>query len=470
MKGRGMPAAAVLVPDGVGVRNFVLGRFLPLASEMFDVRLFAGFPAELLPPTAGEAVEEMPPYREGKAGALLRYSLQYAHMYRWRTPGMLRVLGEPKHTGWKSRALHGAAKLAGRLHASGEGIRKLEGRLHSLAANHPLKDHYARRWAELGPAVVFCTHQRPSIVLPAVLAAREAGIPTATFIFSWDNLSSKGRIAAPFDHFLVWSDLMKEELLRFYPDVAPERVHVVGTPQFDPYADETLLWPREEFFRRIGAEPGRPLLCYTGGDRSVCPQGPEQLASVLELVRRGAIARRPQVIFRPVPTEDGRRYDRVREEYPELIYAQPRWRSGGSGQWFSYVPEAADVEFWANLTYHSDVNINVASTVTLDFAIHDKPVVNLAYDMNGKLPFRMPIFDFHYLMDHYLPVLEFGAARVARSPEDLTAHVNAYLADPSLDREGRRKLVELEVGVPVGRSSEAVLEALARIAGVEVRA
>jgi hypothetical protein len=59
---------------------------------------------------------------------------------------------------------------------------------------------------------------------------------------------------------------------------------------------------------------------------------------------------------------------------------------------------------------------------------------------------------------------------VARSPEELAAHVNAYLADPSLDREGRRKLVELEVGVPVGRSSEAVLEALARIAGVEVRA
>jgi hypothetical protein len=59
---------------------------------------------------------------------------------------------------------------------------------------------------------------------------------------------------------------------------------------------------------------------------------------------------------------------------------------------------------------------------------------------------------------------------VARSPEELAEHVNAYLEDPSLDREGRRKLVELEVGVPVGQASERVVEALERIARVEVEA
>ena len=31
---------------------------------------------------------------------------------------------------------------------------------------------------------------------------------------------------------------MKAELLRFYPDVHADCVHVVGTPQFDPYADK----------------------------------------------------------------------------------------------------------------------------------------------------------------------------------------------------------------------------------------
>jgi hypothetical protein len=66
-------------------------------------------------------------------------------------------------------------------------------------------------------------------------AAIQSKIPTSTFIFSWDNLASKGRMLGTFDKFLVWSELMKEELLYFYPNVKNDDVQVVGTPQFEPY-------------------------------------------------------------------------------------------------------------------------------------------------------------------------------------------------------------------------------------------
>ncbi len=465
------PLLALLVPDGVGVRNFVHGRFLERAKEAFRVWMLTGFPPENLPdPPTGVHLEQMPPYREGKLRSLLRYALQYAHMYRWNTLGMQRVLGEPRHRSWKSLALRKTARAIGSLHASAEGIRRLEFRLWSRVARLAVTEHYRRRFRESTPAVVLCTHQRPSIALPAVLAAREMGVPTATFIFSWDNLSSKGRIAAPYGHFLVWSELMKQEMAQFYPEVEGWRVHVTGTPQFDPYADESLLWSREEFCRRIGADPRRPLICYSGGDRSVCPQGPEQVATVMEALRSGLIGEDAQLIFRPVPTEDGLRYQWVREKYPEMIFAKPEWRGNPGEGWDTYLPTRADVQFMANLVRHSNVNINVASTMTLDFAIQDKPVVNLAYDVGGAMPFGMSLYDFHYTFEHYRPVVELGAARVARSVEELAGHVNAYLRDPSLDREGRRRLVELEVGAPVGSASERVLEALERIARVEVAA
>jgi hypothetical protein len=471
MRGAEKPILALIVPDGVGVRNFIHGRFLERANEVFDVWVLTGFAPEDLPdrPT-GPDFEEMPAYREGKAGALLRYALQYAHMYRWKTVGMRRVLGEPRHRGLKSAVLHKTGKGIGAAHATGEGIARLERLLWRWASRQEVTEHWRRRFRDRRPAVLMCTHQRPSIALPAVLAAKELGIPTATFIFSWDNLTSKGRIAAPYEHFLVWSELMKREMAQFYPEVAEERVHITGTPQFDPYGDASLLWGREEFFRRIGADPARALICYSGGDRSVCPQGPEQVATVMELVRGGKIRHGVQVLFRPTPTEDGERYRWVRERYPELIYARPEWRSRRGGGWETYLPTRGDVQFLANLVKHADLNINVASTMTLDFALHDKPVVNLAYDVGDKRPFGMSIYDFHHAFEHYLPVMKYGAARVARSPEELAEHVNAYLEDPSLDREGRRKLVELEVGVPVGQASERVVEALERIARVEVEA
>jgi hypothetical protein len=301
-------------------------------------------------------------------------------------------------------------------------------------------------------------------ILPAVLAAKALGIPTACFIFSWDNLTSKGRIAAPFDHYLVWSELMKQELLRYYPDVTPERVHIVGTPQFDPYADEKLVCTRERFFSRIGADLSRPLICYSGGDTGTAPEDHLHADILMGLVKSGRIKGWPQVLVRPAPVDDGARYQAVRRKYPELIFAQPAWLHTEPGNWARCIPTPGDVQFLASLTRHADVNVNLASTMTLDFAIHDRPVVNVAFDVhNPPLYGRPPLWEYYYRFEHYRPVIEIGAARFARSAEQMAEHVNAYLENPALEREERRRFVELQVGAPVGKSSRRVVETLKRI-------
>src|SRR5690606_8761137 len=107
-----------------------------------------------------------------------------------------------------------------------------------------------------------------------------------------------------------------------------------------------------------------------------------------------------------------------------------------------------------------DLNINLASTMTLDFAIHDKPVVNVAFDVADPPPFGVPLWEYFYRFEHYRPVVELGAARFARSPEELAEHVNAYLQDSALDHEARRRLVELQVGIPIGQSSRRIVQVL----------
>jgi len=184
---------------------------------------------------------------------------------------------------------------------------------------------------------------------------------------------------------------------------------------------------------------------------------------LLDLIRRERIAGRPQVLLRPSPVDDGRRYDSVRSRFPELLYAKPRWIHDGSGDWSRVVPLPEDVSFLADLVRHADVNVNVASTMTLDFAVRDKPVVNVAFDVADPPPFGVPLWEHYYRFEHYRPVVELKAARFARSPEELAQHVNAYLADPALDRDARRRLVELEIGVPVGESSGRILDVLEEI-------
>jgi hypothetical protein len=464
-----LPKLALLVPDGVGVRNFLLGSFLQQIDAKTKVDIFHAIPDAVLDPIRREHAgnvcwHQLLPYRRNEAALILQTALGYAHMYWADTMAMRRVRSTPARGTWKQKTLTHTTKILGRISGGPLRMRLLD-RLHYAVADRlPQVDHYKRVFERIQPSVLFCTNQRPSIVVPAILAARSLGIPTATFIFSWDNLTSKGRITAPFDHFFVWSIHMQEELLRYYPGISAEHVHVVGTPQFEPYADTNLLWSKEEFFRRIGADIDRPLLCYSCGDPGTCPEDQEHIRVLLELVRAGRIRGNPQVIVRPVPVEDGRRYYKVRATFPELIFAQPRWAHPVPEDWSRVIPTKEDIQFLANLTKHSDLNVNLGSTMTLDFGIRDKPVVNIAFDVADPPIFGMPIWDYYYFFEHYRPVVELGAARAARSADQLADAINAYLENPALDREGRRGLVEMQVGVPLSQSSRRIFDTLRNIA------
>jgi hypothetical protein len=82
----------------------------------------------------------------------------------------------------------------------------------------------------------------------------------------------------------------------------------------------------------------------------------------------------------------------------------------------------------------------------------------------------MPVYDFYYHYEHFLPVVEFQASRIARAAEQFPDFVNAYLEDPLLDHDGRKRLVNLHVEVVPGESSKAVVRALKHMSAENVRA
>lgn len=458
----------VLLPDGVGVRNFLLGGFAERQAAEGEVHVLHQIPPAVLPRYQTELNgtvrwHEFSSYQETPVSFVLRYALMYAQMHWVNTKSMRYRMRSPMKGSWRTRAGDRAARALGKAAAFPRGIQTLS-RWHVAAVGRrPDVKKWRAFFEEVQPSVVFCSHQRPPTILPVILAARECGIPTATFIFSWDNLTSKGRIAAPFDHFLVWSDLMRTELLRYYPDVRPEQVHVVGTPQFDPYADPSLRWSREEFFARIGGDPARRLICYSGNNLQNGPEDPEHVRTLMTFIRSGRIRGNPQVVVRPAPVDDGSRYAAVRREFPELLFQQPAWENPFKGGWDHVLPLPEDVPFLANLIHHSDLNINFGSTMTLDFAVHDKPVVNAAFDLSTPPPFGIPSYEFLMQFEHYRPVLELGSSRFARTPDELADHVNHYLENPAIDREGRRKLVDLQVSGPLGSSTPRIIDVLASI-------
>lgn len=460
---------ALFISDGVGIRNFVLGGFLKELAQRGSGEIFHILPDHLVQQYAAQSpagIEWRPmlDYNQSRLIFLLQSSLAYAHMYWANTGSMQRATNKPARGSLKRRIFVHSSRLLGRMGADPARIKMIDSVHFAMASRLQEVEAYKQLFRKTRPSVLFSASQRPHTLVPAVLAAKALGIPTATFIVSWDNLSSKGRIVAPFEHYFVWSNYMRDEMLRYYPHVQPENIHVVGTPQFDSYADPALLWTREEFFSKFAGDPSRPLICFSGGDAGTCPEDPDHVRILMEFVRSGKIHGRPQVIVRPAPVDDCQRYETVRREFPELIFAKPDWIHTRPGDWTRCIPTAGDVQFLANLTHHSDLNVNLGSTMTLDFGLHDKPVVNVAFDVADPPLFGMPVYDYYYNYEHFRPVVELGASRIARRQCEFADHVNACLDDPGLDREGRKKLVNLHVTIPPGQSSRVVLETLQRLA------
>src|SRR5207247_7118543 len=85
----------------------------------------------------------------------------------------------------------------------------------------------------------------------------------------------------------------------------------------------------------------------------------------------------------------------------------------------------------ANTMHHSDVVVNVASTLAIEAAIVDTPVVNIAFD--GEAPSEWTrSARRYYRFTHYVNITRHGAVQVVEEPAQLVEQVARYLDDPSL--------------------------------------
>ncbi len=118
---------------------------------------------------------------------------------------------------------------------------------------------------------------------------------------------------------------------------------------------------------------------------------------------------------------------------------------------------ADDDSLVAELSY-CDVVVTGHSTITIDAAAFNKPVVLIAFDEVPR-PFNESIRRY-YKCDYYLPITKSGGVRFAETREALNPLVLRYLKDPRLEEVGRRRIVEEQAYRFDGKATERLVEAL----------
>lgn len=409
----------------------------------------------------------LPRHHEGQLPFITRRAKQIAQLYWQNEPGTDAVLsdmvsrsGKGLH-GFRNRAANTIASVFGH---SSKSVQRLNS-LHQRLVQHTgyFKEYIALLKHEK-PDVVFCSHQRSEIAVPVMLAAHRLGIPTVTFIYSWDNLP-KGRMAVYADYYFVWSQHMKDEMKIYYPDVPEDHVLIVGTPQFEHYFNPSILDSREAFFAKNELDLTRPLICFSGDDPSSSLFDQDYLADLAEAMRSIPENERPQILFRPNPTETINRYQATLDQYPEIRTSTPIWYALDKKDWSSVIPTVEDAKLLANVVSHCAMVVNFGSTMALDFAILNKPAIYMRYVPNSWTNSSKwhPELLYHY--PHFYHLQQFHPIYWVYQRNDLATLVMNALRKPGELSQEREKWVEFLVQPPLDQASQRCADALKQIAG-----
>jgi CDP-glycerol glycerophosphotransferase (TagB/SpsB family) len=244
---------------------------------------------------------------------------------------------------------------------------------------------------------------------------------------SWDNVTSKTLLSHIPDYMVVNSERVKREV-EYYGDVTPERIYVCGVPHYDRYISQECM-PRIQFLNKHGLNANKKTILFaTPGDNYLenNPITPLVLDTLADIdanifVRLPLVGKEDIASYRPPKN---------------VVFDDP-----GNYQDFTQVHMTMNADrHLANCLNAADVVITWASTMILDAAVFGKPVILVGFDATPR-PYHYSVVRY-YDYEHHQFILKSGGVRLVKSPAELKYWVRRYLADPSLDREGRAKIVK----------------------------
>lgn len=460
-----MKKIGIVITDGVGYRNFILSDFMTEAQKQFSrVVLLSCLPKEAYVDLdlACEIIE-LDVFEESFATWFFRKTKEVAHLQLHRkgnfgiTDNFTANYSKTKTPrGYATRLIYQFTNWFN----SESWILRYNRWQQLTFKQHPITKKYKQLLNELQLDSLFFTHQRPPYIAPLVLAAEQLHIKTTAFIFSWDNLASKGRMAANFDSYLVWSDLMKQELLTFYTSIQSEQVAVVGTPQFEPYILSRYGYDKDAFHQRFGLDANQPTLLFSCGDVSTSPNDPLYIETLAKAIKNHELTQSVNLLVRTSPAESPDRFASLAEKYPFIRWNYPQWvqaRSNHQESWSQRIPTVADVHDLKSVLHYSAININMLSTMSLDFMLFEKPVINTVFG-NPKNSLANDQRFLQYAHIEY--VVDSGATYITKDEKELIVAVNQALSTPNLKIAQQRALLDLQIGAPLEGTSKRIAEVL----------
>lgn len=420
-------------------RNILSTDVLPLLKEQKEIRVIILVPAYkadyFRDNFAGGniIIEGVNPYQASKTGLGLFFKRLGVFIFDSETTKIKRYYDLYHHKKRLHFLFFSAAALIGHSFLIKKLIRYLDLRFCPKGFFNQLIRQY-------NPDMIFSTDIQNESDVSLMQDARTHGISVLGMVRSWDNMTQRACRILP-DRLLVGSLAVKEEVLKFhrYPE---EKIAVVGNPHYDRYLKAPIN-SKEKFCEKLGLNQSRPLILYNPiGDPIIHTNDTDKyIMKILGEIDAQILVRMPTNL--PVNLDNFSKPENMVIDRPGFGFKKGDIR----GQEIT----REDDDRLIDSLYYSDIVISGPSTICLDAALLDKPVIVVDF-----YPTRRHFFYgvYAYKYEHMRKLLATKGIYHAQSKNDFLAQIEKYISNSRLDKEGREKIRSLWFSHADGAASE----------------
>jgi hypothetical protein len=461
---RNKPTIVVILPRGETYRNFVYSGIIEELGKYTNQHIVAVIPnLELKTIIKRQAkVKELTNFSFSYFFDLLHEITDLAHnRYMWSAAAQVRWnMRDVEASGFKNRAIRLLKKGLALLLAGKFQLALLDKITQFLSERESPVKYWKAYFKEVKPSLVFNTsHSHARNAHAIVYAANALGIKTCTFLFSWDNLTSQGRVVPLYDYYFSWNSDIKKDFHIIYPYTDDSRVKVTGTPQFIGHFQTDKHLSKEELYEKLGLKQNEKYFLYSSGMSHHMPEEPYVVERIADMIH--SLGKEYHLVVRTYAKDKKEVFTDLKNRRPDIFIPEVHWEKNFQ------TPLLEDQQFFSSLLRNCIAGINVASTISLELCMLNKPVINVGYNPPGKdiYPYNYTRF---YAFDHYKPIVDSGAIHLAENEEEMLLFIKNALINPSEKQAQREKLIqqffEGRLGMEVKTHFETLLKDLASYA------
>ncbi len=283
------------------------------------------------------------------------------------------------------------------------------------------------------PSLVFITNIGDDDEVDFLRNCKAKGIKSVGSPKSWDETSKLG-FREKTDRFVVWSDYMKEEALKFQ-SYREKEIAIAGVPQFDYYKNLNLP-TREEFCKKYGLDPSKKIIFY--GSEGMANEHDHIALFLREKIKDGTL-KNHQILIQPhfsYKADIDRFLDSVDDE---IVFIDKFYRPSN----FKDHTELSldNVKNLMCEIKYSDAVITGTSTLILDAIANGKFVIIYNFDDREDLPYKDSVKRYLDAL-WFREILKIDLDNVVNSRDELIEKIKKVETEPSYKQAEREKLIE----------------------------